>query len=203
MSSSPRRRAPAPRPRRDRLCSACPVAGSIAMTAVHRCDLLGRRERPAPTRRLRDDDDARAAIAEDVAVVVDGVGDIGRDGDRAGAHDREIGDHPFRPVFGDEHDPVAAARYPSERARAPAGSRPRRLRPAQRLVLAVPLGPQKRLVAAAPLRRRTSPAGCGNCRNPWLPVLRLHFFTVFNQLAEDLVAEMFSTAQERKIIRRL
>ena len=44
-------------------------------------------------------------------MVFDGMGRVTRDGDRSGAHDRQIGDDPFRPVFGDKTDTIAVA-YP-------------------------------------------------------------------------------------------
>ena len=87
-------------------------------------------------------DRPRAAVAEDVAVVLDRVGGIGRHGDRADAHDRQVGDDPFRPVLGDQRHPVAAAR---RRAR----SRPRASRRTSRGDLAPSL--------AAGTRRRASP----------------------------------------------
>ena len=135
---------------------------------AHARHLLGGGEHPRGQRRGRDDHRPRAAVAEDVAVVLDRVGRIGRDGDRAGAHDREVGDDPFRPVLRDQRDPVA--RLDAERAQAarqPASPARAASRPGQRPVAAVALGPQERPVAA-PLAppRRTSPAGCGSSRNP-------------------------------------
>ena len=54
-----------------------------------------------------DDDGAGAAVVEDMLVVALGVGDVGRHGDAAGRHDGEVADQPFRPVFRDQHHPVA------------------------------------------------------------------------------------------------
>ena len=100
--------------------------------------------REPPMRGGRDDHRPRAAIAEDVAVVVDRVGDVGRHGDRAGAHDREIGDDPFRPVLGDE-------RRPGRRGSTPSATRPR----ASRLTWSRRLGP----AYAAGTCRRAWPTG--------------------------------------------
>jgi len=95
-------------------------------------------------RRGRDDREAGAAVAEDVAVVVDRVGDIGRHGDAAGAHDGDIGDHPFRPIFGDQGDPIAGLEAERDQAARQSADSIRRVNPAQRLVLPVALDPEKR-----------------------------------------------------------
>ena len=59
-----------------------------------------------------------------------GVGGVGRHGDAARGHDREVGDQPFRPVLADQHHPVAgsearaACRLAASAATCRAASRP-------------------------------------------------------------------------------
>jgi len=84
---------------------------------THARHLRRRGEGPRRQRRGRDDDRAGAAVAEDVAMVVDRVGYIGRYRGRAGGNHREIGDDPFRPVLRDQHDPVAG--FDAERDQPP------------------------------------------------------------------------------------
>ena len=44
-----------------------------------------------------------------VPMIFAGVGHVTRDRDRSDAHDRQIGDDPFRPVFGDKTYAVIGA----------------------------------------------------------------------------------------------
>ena len=50
---------------------------------------------------------ARAGIAQDVGVIGDGVGGVGRHRHRADRHQRGLGDRVFRPVLRHDHHPVA------------------------------------------------------------------------------------------------
>ena len=123
-------------------------APSIAITCAYVRHVQGRLADRSLSGGFEAMTSARAAIAEDVAVVLDRIGRVGGNGDRAGAHDRQIGDDPFRPALGGEHGPVAgrdaerdkAARQPADLARG--------LGPAHRLITAVFLSPQERSVAA-------------------------------------------------------
>ena len=101
---------------------------------------------------VRDHDRGRAAVLEQVGVVARGVGRIGRDGDRARGHDREIGDQPFRSVLGDQQHAVAGrhalgAQHAGEQTRL--ACRPL---PAPGPVDPVALEPEKGLLAAPPGR---------------------------------------------------
>ena len=55
-------------------------------------------------------------------MVVDRVGGVGRHGDAARRHDGEVGDHPFRPVLGDQRRRGRRAPGPARASRAPARS---------------------------------------------------------------------------------
>src|SRR6516165_5497216 len=82
-----------------------------------------------------------------MAMILHRVGHITGDGDRAGAHDCEIRDDPFRAVLADQPDPLAAADPERSQAeRQPAHVACRR-GPAERLIASGLLGPQKRFVA--------------------------------------------------------
>ena len=70
-----------------------------------------------------DDHRARARIAEDVRVIARGVGGVGRHGDAARRHDREVGDQPFGPVLADQRDAVAGLK-PDPLAATPRAPRP-------------------------------------------------------------------------------
>ena len=118
-------------------------------------------------------------------MVVDGMGDIGRHRDRPGAHDRQIGDHPFRPVLADQPDPLAAAdpeRFEADRQPTHLA---RRLGPADRLVGTLALSPQKRLVAESSRlleeHRRQTPAAVVIHSSPGPPAGR---FTGFARMPE-------------------
>ena len=78
-----------------------------------------------------------------------GIGGIGRDGDAADRHHREIRDQPFGTVFGDDDDTVAGA----EAEALEAGGQPADvvgdLAPAERPIAAVALGPDERPIAEA------------------------------------------------------
>ncbi len=94
-----------------------------------------------------DDHRAGARILQDVQVVALGIGDIGRHGDAARGHDREIGDAPFGPVFRHQHHPVAVLQaHPPERF-GQSADLPGHFGPAQRLPGAALLGPQERSLA--------------------------------------------------------
>src|SRR5215469_4564954 len=79
-------------------------------------------------------------------MVVDGMGHIGRHRDCTGAHDRQIGDHPFRPVLADQPNPLAARDPEGSQAECEPANVARRGRPSDRLVGSSALGPQKRSV---------------------------------------------------------
>ncbi len=110
-------------------------------------DLVGRRHDALGQRRRRDDDRTGAAVREDVAMVLDGVGRVGGNGDGAGGHDGEIGDQPFRPVLGDEGDAVAAPDPERAQAARQRAHLTRRLAPGERPVASRALGPEEGLVA--------------------------------------------------------
>lgn len=77
-----------------------------------------------------------------------GVGDIGRNRDAAGRHDREIGNQPFWAILRYQHHPVAVLQPQSAQCLCQGTDLANRLGPAQRLPLAAALGPQERRVAA-------------------------------------------------------
>ena len=102
----------------------------------------------AASLRGRDDHRPRARIVEDVQVVALGVGGVGRRGDAARGHDREVGDRPFGAVLGDQHHAVAVARAPCARSASASRQTWRAAsRPAQRLPCAAALGGQERPLA--------------------------------------------------------
>ena len=119
-------------------------------------------------------------------VILDGMGHIGRDGNRAGGHDRQIGDDPFRPIFADKPDPLAAADSERSEAERHPADVARRGRPVDGPIMAVPLGPQKRLVAEAlrlrkKHRRQAAAAVVIHASSSVLPIA---FFTFFKRQAE-------------------
>ena len=61
---------------------------------------------------------ARPLVAQDMGVVVDGVGRVGRHRHGADRHQRGLGDRIFRPVLGDDQHPVAGATPGRAQARA-------------------------------------------------------------------------------------
>ena len=83
-----------------------------------------------------------------MAVIALGIGGIGRGGDAACRHDRQIGDAPFGPVFGNHHHPVAVFQPQARKAFGQQAHLPRRFGIADRLPRAADLGGQERLVAA-------------------------------------------------------
>jgi hypothetical protein len=95
----------------------------------------------------RDDHGAGAAVVEDMLVVALGIGDVGRHGDAARRHDREIGDAPFRPVLGDQHDRVAAVEPDPAKRRRQRRDLLGRLAPARGDPGAILLGPKEGRIA--------------------------------------------------------
>ncbi len=92
---------------------------------------------------VRDEHAACAAVIEDVAVVAFGVGGVGRGGDAAGGHDGKVGNAPFGPVFGHQHDPVARLQAQPDEAFGEQAHPPRRLGIADRLPCPVDAGGQE------------------------------------------------------------
>ena len=139
---------------------AWPAAGSIAITVCTVSTWLAAASTRADKAGLETITARSAAVGEDVAMVLDGVGRVGRHRDRPGAHDRQIGDDPFRPVLGHQADPLAG---PMPSARSPLRQPPdvaRRRRPVDRPIAPVALDPQRTACRrAGPPVRRTSPAG--------------------------------------------
>jgi len=62
----------------------------------YRAGLLRRRQDPLRQPVVRYDDRLGAAIPQHMTVILDPVGDIGRNRNRASRHNGEIGDRPFR-----------------------------------------------------------------------------------------------------------
>ena len=95
---------------------------------------------------------------------------IGRHSDGARGHDREIGDHPFRPVLRDQRRRGRRAAMPRllrPRASASPARPPRARRSAGRRRPASPRGTG--VPPSAPPARRTWRQGWGRSDNPWLP----------------------------------
>jgi hypothetical protein len=69
--------------------------------------LGGRGEHPLGQAPARDDGRPGARVAQDMRVVRDRVGGVGRDRDGADRHRRRVGDREFRPVFADQKHAVA------------------------------------------------------------------------------------------------
>ena len=90
---------------------------------------------------------AAPAIVEDMLVIARRVGGVGRHGDAARGHDREVGDQPFGAVLADQHDAVAGLEPDPLEAVGQRRDLPRRLGIADRL----------------PRRRRAWPTGTA-CR---------------------------------------
>ena len=78
-----------------------------------------------------------------------GVGDVGRHGDRARRHDREVGDAPFGAVLADQHDAVAAPDAERAQRRGHPATARRRRAPRRSTASAAGLVPQERVVAVA------------------------------------------------------
>ena len=159
-------------------CARLPRSRLDRNHGVHGIDLIGRREDPGREGRLRNEDRACAAVREDVPVVLDGMGHIGRDGNRPGGHDRQIGDDPFRPVFA-----TSPTRSPRRSERSEAERQPadvaRRRRPADGPIPAVLLGPQKRLVAEpSRLRKKHRRQAAAAVVIHASPSSQLHFYGV-------------------------
>jgi hypothetical protein len=114
---------------------------------VDRFYLVRRSQHSRGERRLRNDHGARAAVREDVPMVVDRMRHIGRDSDCADAHDGQIGDDPLRSVLADQPDPLAATNPERSEAERQPAHIARRRGPADCLIATRMLGPQKRLVA--------------------------------------------------------
>src|SRR5262249_41090435 len=70
-----------------------------------------------------------------------------RDSDCPGAHDRQIRDNPFRPIFRDQADTLAAADAQRSEAACEPADITRCLRPANRAIPSVPLRPEERFIA--------------------------------------------------------
>ena len=98
-----------------------------------------------------------AAVLEQIGVLAGGVGGVGRHGDAAGGHDRQIGDQPLRPVLRDQQHPIAG-RQPLGAQRAGKDSRlPDDPLPRPGPIDPVALAPEKRLLTATlghPLEQR-------------------------------------------------
>src|SRR5262245_17632912 len=112
-------------------------------------DLIGSADDAAGELRCRYDRGTRRAVREQVAMILHLMRRIGRDGDAAGADDREIGDDPLRPVLGNERDPVAALEAQSSQTACQPLDLCRGLAPADRPIGAVALRPEEGLVATA------------------------------------------------------
>ena len=140
---------------------------SMPMTCWHSDDDQHRRQQRLRQLLGRDDHRAGARIVEDVLVVALGVGGVGRHGDAARGHDREVGDQPFGPVLADQHHPVAGLRA---RCRCSAAASAATCRAASRQLIGrhapSALGPQERRVALLAARARniaTRLAKCSSC----------------------------------------
>src|SRR5690606_5265370 len=88
-----------------------------------------------------------ARVFEHVLVIALGVGGVGRRGDTARGHDREVGDRPLGAVFGHQHDAVAGFEPEAAQRFRQQAHPSRRLGPAQRLPGAVLDGCQERSFA--------------------------------------------------------
>ena len=89
----------------------------------------------------------RATVAQDMLMIADGVGGIGRNGNAARRHDAKIGDQPFGPILADQHDSFAGLQSDRLQARCQRRDLPRRFAPAGGTPRAIALGPQERSVA--------------------------------------------------------
>src|SRR6516165_2518025 len=129
-------------------------------------------------------------------MIFDRMGYIGRNGDRSGAHDGQIGDDPLRSVLADQPDPLAAANPERSEAERQPTHIARRSGPADRLIATRMLGPQKRLVAK-PSRlvkehRRQAAAAVVVHSSPVLPLV---FLRVLSSRRNSRVANHYGNVQ--------
>jgi hypothetical protein len=121
---------------------------------LHRDDVGGqagvhhRRQKGLGKLRIGDEHRPRSGIVEDMDMVALGIGGVGRHCDAARRHDREIGNAPFRPVFGDQRDPVAGGQTKAAQPLRHQADLTGHLAPAERMPVPFALGPQERCVAA-------------------------------------------------------
>ena len=131
------------------------MAGAAALCTaqrLHADDEIRLRSNDGGHQRLRQlgcrhDDRARAAVGQDMLMIARGVGGVGRHGDAAGRHDRQVGDAEFRPVLADQHDRIARFQPLRLERRGQCRDLARDLGPAQRSPFAIALAPQKGFVA--------------------------------------------------------
>ncbi len=115
----------------------------------HAGETVGGFEQRLRKPRGRDDHALGAAVFEDVAVIVHGVGRVGRHGDRADGHDRQVGDQPLGPVLGDDNNPVTTFDAGRPQTTGEAADTGGDIAPAQRPVAAIAFRPQQRPLAEA------------------------------------------------------
>lgn len=132
------------------------MAGRLPLRAaqrLHADDEAGLRADDGRHQRLRqlggrDDDGAGAAVDQDMLVIAGGVGGVGRHGDAARRHDRQVGDAEFGPILADQHDRVAGLEAQGFERGGQGGDPAGDLIPAERMPCPVALAPQKGGVAA-------------------------------------------------------
>ena len=126
-ASAPRRPPPPPtrlrpvmRHGRRRLPGRCAMSSMAISCWQSGASMHRRQQGPAPACWVETITARAPALSEDMAVIALGVGGVGRHGDAARGHDREVGDQPFGPVLADQHRPGRRASARSASAPRPA-----------------------------------------------------------------------------------
>ena len=98
----------------------------------------------------RNDDCPRRAVMHDMLMVALGIGGVSRHCHATRRHDAQIGNAPFRTVFGNQHDPITLFQPHCDQRFGETGNLSRGFGPADRMPLATRFCPKERRIAALP-----------------------------------------------------